>query len=513
MRTEIHPSIRTRSRAFVLLAVLVLILLLSMITLSLLFRSKGDEAAGHATSGSEQAWSAAMSGVEEAMRVAAAAPAGSTDWQDDPGLFRARSVYQDGAEEWFFTVFSPASSIDTLVDTRYGLSDEAGRLNLNHPGDADLTKIPGLAPALAGEMRQFIGQAPAPASASGLQALDAGPPAADSAFPDDAQVLSGNEIPRHGPLATLDELLLLPGFSRALLHGAPLTNDYQVAPNANGNGPEFPMENLKPKRNHGLDQYFTVFSRDPGRSNAGGPRCNLNDPGDSLPVADLPAGFSNYVATLRAAGFHLAHPGDALEATVTATNNQGVEVEASSGITKENLAGLLDLFATDKESGHDGLINVNTASSVVLATLPGIDLPLAESIVSTRAGLSPERRATIAWLYQEGVVDAQKFKAIAPSLTARSAQFRFNVIGYGLPSGRYRVLEAVIDLAGTDPRVIYLRDITRLGLPISLKEENTAKPDGTAALFETPGSVVCFIKTRMCIYETDHLAYPIPPHG
>ena len=56
------------------------------------------------------------------------------------------------------------------------------------------------------------------------------------------------------------------------------------------------------------------------------------------------------------------------------------------------------------------MININTASATVLASIPEIDPALAETIVSTRAGLSPERRTTIAWLYQEGLVDAAKFK-------------------------------------------------------------------------------------------------------
>jgi hypothetical protein len=56
------------SRAFVLLGVLVVVMLLSMIALSLLFRMRSEETAGSTGSGSEQAWAAAMSGVREAMR-------------------------------------------------------------------------------------------------------------------------------------------------------------------------------------------------------------------------------------------------------------------------------------------------------------------------------------------------------------------------------------------------------------------------------------------------------------
>lgn len=512
--TRGNPGDLNAPRAFVLLAVLVFIFLLSMIALTLLFQSRGDETAGQALMGGEQAWSAAMSGVEEAMRVAAAATPGSTDWEDDPTLFRAREVYQDGADTWYFTLFSPAGS-DSLADVHYGLSDEASRINLNHPGDADLSKIPGLTPTLASILRQFIGQTAKPAATSQdtnalNEAMPGGqvpPPAATSpeagegptnkpaavpadthapdegapaeqmpsllvaASPDEADSVSTNTVPAHGPLATLDELLLAPGFTRALLHGGPAIDAAQPLSSTNANSSEFSFDDSKPKRPSGLDQYFTVFSRDPNRSLTGQSRCNLNDTNAALPAADLPADFTNYLAAARAAKVHFTHCSAALEASIRGKDKRGVEFQVSSGITKENLPVLLELFAADAQEGHEGLVNVNTASAAVLATLPGIDLPLAEAIVSTRTGMSPERRTTTAWLYQEGLVDAAKFKAIAPNLTARSTQFRFTVVGYGLPSSRYRVMECVIDVGGTIPRLLYLRDITRLGIPINLKEE------------------------------------------
>jgi type II secretory pathway component PulK len=510
MKLNHYSKQKAAPRGFILLAVLVFVLLLSMLTISLIFRTQSDETAVSATAGSEQAWSAAMSGVQEAMRVAAAAVAGSIDWQDDPATFRARPVYQDGAEQWYFTVFSPSGS-DSLVDNRFGLSDEASRLNLNHPGKADFSKIPGLTAAFATALGQFIGQSSG-AAPSGLrqrpdgrsqqqftgQSSNTAPPG-DSTLPalaqdnplaapqDVSQVFSPVDIPHHGPLATLDELLLLPGMSSALLHGAPPSLEDQPVQQPDANGPQLPPDDSHSKRSHGLDQYFTVFSRDPNLSNAGQPRCNLNDTNAPLPASNLPASFSNYVAALRTANLQLQHPSDALEATVTATDEKGVQVEIASGVTKENLPTLLDQFTTEKKDFDAGLVNVNTASATVLATLPGIDMPLAESIVATRQDLSPESRATIAWLYQEGVVDADKFKEIAPSLTARGYQFHFNVIGYGMRSGRYRVLEVVVDVAPSAPSVVYLRDITRLGLPLDLREKNLAKPDATAALRRPPG--------------------------
>ena len=58
-----------------------------------------------------------------------------------------------------------------------------------------------------------------------------------------------------------------------------------------------------------------------------------------------------------------------------------------------------------------------------------------------------------------------QFKQLERHLTARSLQFHVQVVGYGLPSGQFRRLEAIIDLIGGTPRIIYLRDLTKLGVP------------------------------------------------
>ena len=156
IRPQHRPGTR---RGFVLLAVLVFVMLLSMVTVSLLFRSRAEETAASASAGAEQAWAAALSGVEEALRAAAAAVPGNETWADDPAAFRGRLVTEDGADRWYFTIFSPGDS-SSPVEIRHGLTDEARRIDLNHIGAADLAKIPRMTPAMAQALRQAVGTGP-----------------------------------------------------------------------------------------------------------------------------------------------------------------------------------------------------------------------------------------------------------------------------------------------------------------------------------------------------------------
>jgi hypothetical protein len=143
----------------------------------------------------------------------------------------------------------------------------------------------------------------------------------------------------------------------------------------------------------------------------------------------------------------------------------------SSGVTVDDMPIVMSTFTTAQGNGLVpvvGMLNVNTASPVALAALPGIDAGLAQQIVEARAGLDAQTRSTTAWLVTEGVLDAATYKSVAPKLCAQGYQYRLRIVGFGVPCGRYRIFEVVLDVAGPQPRVLYQRDITRLGLPFPL---------------------------------------------
>ncbi len=472
---------RERRRGFVLLAVLVFIMLISMVTVSLLFRSRAEETAANASRGGEQAWAAAFSGVQQVLQVLAAdRSGGGAGWSDNPAAFRERLVFEDGSDRWYFSVFSAGDS-ESLSEIRFGLTDEASRVNVNHPGGCDLTKIPRMTPEWAAAIRTPGGTqlARVTASSSPGEAPPPPPPVPEPAgepdplsptFQSSETSLNSSGEPRW---PTLESLLRLPGFGMELLFGEDANQNGRLDPNENDGDESFPTDNRDGRLDHGMAQYLTTSAYDPDLSRAGTRRVDLNDPAAPLPPVDFPPTFTNYVAAVRASGVHLGHPVDVLEATAKVKDANGQEISIASGITKEELPLVLDLFTTGSERRREGLINLNTASAIVLATLPGMDLSLAETLVAARPGLRPELRSTTAWPLTEGLLNPEQFRRVAPFLTARSYQFRFHVIGYALPSGQFRVFEVEIDVAG-EPAVIHqVRDLTRLGLPFLLSTETT----------------------------------------
>ena len=471
MTWESPNAATARPRAFILVAVLILILLISMVAMSLLFRLKAENRASAAGTGAEQAWAAAMSGIEQALRVAAAARPGFTDWRNEPRTFRDQLVSDDGSDRWFFTVYSPPDE-EALGELRFGLTDESSKYNVNLPGLTNLTSFPHLTAQQLAALQDFLDPDDSPRPEGAEQEYYSG--------------LPQPYAPRNGPLATFEELLLIRGFTPAVLYGEDANRNWILDPNENDGDERPPADNNDGRLDLGLQPLVTVVSYDVNEDNHRLPRTNLNGDSARLPEAAFPAALTNYLAALRTNQIKLNHPADLLEAKLTIKDTSGRETELASGIGKEELPLVLDLLTATSARRMEGLINLNTASIAILATLPGIDEPLAERILSTRRSISPERRASIAWLYQEGVVDAEQFKRLAPFFTARSYQFSFHVVGFGVPSGQFRVLDVMIDLGSGEPTLSYLRDLTRLGLPFSLQPETAPSQTGIKSPVSPP---------------------------
>ncbi len=455
-------AVRERAAGgFVLIMVLVVILLASMVVTSLMFVLTAEQMAAAAGTDGEQARAVALSGVYQALRVAANAGPGSIDWQDNAAVFRDQLVSDDGAQKWYFSVYSVTDS----GGIRYGMTDEASKLNVYRATEAMLESLPNMAPSMAQGLLALLGNA---GSGAGSNAAPAGAPApADTAPPPGPQPGPngpGTNAPASNdsqPLSCLDELLQVSGFTVPLLYGS-FTNltgrfDKQTEAFATPASVQAQEEDA----DTGLQQFLTVCSYDLNQDNDGSPRVNLNQ--DDLSTLNLPKATVDYIMSRRQSQQPLQHPAELID--VLSNTNGAAGQDADS--VKAELAVVLDRCTATNQAKLAGLVNVNTASTKVLAAVPGLSPSLAEAIVAARVGLSPDARKTTAWLYEDGVLNADAFKQAAPYLTTRSFQFRFLAAGYALPAGSYCVLEAVVDAAAKPPAVLFLRDATLLGLPFT----------------------------------------------
>ncbi len=422
-------------------------------------------ASGARTRGA-QARAAASSGIEFAVALLSETDPAEVDRRDNPDLLSNRLVVDDGANRWYFTVY--ADNPTDREHVRYGLIDEAGKVNINTASESML-----LALGLTGEQADCL---------LDYRDRDAEtrPQGAEQDWYD---TLETPYLIKNAPLATLEELMLVRHFDASVVFGEDANCNGMLEANETDGDESFPPDNADGELDTGLRTIATVVTYEPAVSSEGKNRVDINT--GKVEGLGLPDQMVQFVRTYLKDGNKFSHPAELLKMTYkpkapkprprrNRRRRRDKPRVMRSGVGAAELPKVLDvLTATGLVAGgkHFGLININSAPPQVLAALDGIDENLARRIADARGSLEAEAKGSIAWLYSEGLVDAAAFKRIAPRLTARSFQYRIRCVGFGVPCGQYRILEAVVDLAGRRPRIGYLRDVTALGVPFALGAE------------------------------------------
>jgi hypothetical protein len=450
--------------------VLVMVAIMSIVAVGGLFLAQAEVTASAASAEGLQARAAAMSGIYRAVAVLGEAPAAVESWYDNPDLFQDQPLVADDADGWRFTIF--ADNPADPANPRYGLEDEAGKISLN-TADADTLTALGLTTEQADCLLDYV---------------DREDPA--EVRPQGAEQEYYDALPRpyrikNGPLSTLEEVLLVKGFSGRDVFGEDANRNGLFEPNEDDGDESFPPDDRDGRLDRGLRAVATPLAYEPDVAADGSPRVNINAAGEDeiRALADVPGLGEELVTFLLAARkqkVRFPDPSALLEMRIEVEQERRgrggrrftVKRELSSGITADNLDAALDQLTAGgvQLMGRQmliGRVNVHTAPREVLAAVPGLDGETADRIITARGELDSASARTVAWLYTQNILSRQAFKKVAPRLTARGFQYRVRSFGYRPGGGRFCVLEAVVDLAGGEPRIRYLRRLTRLGVPLT----------------------------------------------
>ncbi len=435
-------------RGVVLVITLVIISMLAVTTVGLQLLSRSSLAASRGQQNNLQARQAAMCGIRRAIALRQMYPADADQWMDNPNALADQPVFEDDDTErgWYFTVYAPGDD-ETL---RYGVIDEASKININ-TADETLLAASGL---LSDEQIDCLldwrdsDDDPRPGGAETQHYLSRTP--------------IGHEA-KNAMLLTVEELLLVVGFDALSLWGEDANFNGTMEANENDGDESFPPDNGDGQLQRGLVSRFTAVTYEREIADDGKPRININGSTEDLAALDdsgLPEETIEFIRFARGRRLQFSHPVMLYE-----LEYQG----RSSGVGAEELPLVLSALTTDRSGGRSirpGAVNVNTASREVLAALPAVGEELAGKIVETRSGLDSEQRNSAAWLVSEGLLEKAAFRNLSRSITGRSLQFRIRSVGYHRPSGQFCALEVIVDLGLGKPRILYLRELTRCGLPV-----------------------------------------------
>ncbi len=471
----------------------------------------------------EEFWGGIVSGGEGNERALGQAGLRSRTSEDD--------VYDPNAETiWRFNLV--ATNYDDPETVRYGITDECSKLDVNLASEAQFRRLfETVIPQDSDNAVDINVLVDSLLDWRGDQAEDV---AAGKARPNGAKdeyylTLDPPYRCKNGTLATVEELLLVRGFTGWVLFG----EDYNrngLLDEAEDDGDEtFPPDNADGRLFHGVAPFLTVWSRDTNTANDNKPRINLNlqdtDKLQEKLTEFLDGQLISYIMQVRASGKTFnsvmnllpapptpveesaeedtsedvipdaaalgegaesaSQPGDASEGnsggssggfadqqptTRRSENPPPTSQPVYTNLTEEDPPGtyemlplILDRLTTDVRAEFTGRINVSTAPREVLAMLDGLTDEELDAIVAVRRELSGEEKATPAWLVAKGVLDEYKFRGILNQITAKSAVYQIQSIGYADNFGVVERLNVVVKMQGPISQVLYYRNLTSLG--------------------------------------------------
>jgi type II secretory pathway component PulK len=355
----------------------------------------------------------------------------------------------DGA----FTVFRP--TYDDQQTVLWGLDDEASKLNINVATREMLLKLPNMTEDIVDAIIDWR-------DADSTQGANG----AETSY---YNTLNPPYNCKNAPFETLEELLYVKGMTPALLFGEDFNLNGVLDPNENDGDETWPPDNRDGKLDPGLWPLCTVWSMDKNVNAEGTKRLNVNTAQpDQLTAAGLQPNEVQAITTMRQLIPFLS--------VAQLLGNATAGVPAI--LTKQRFPLVVDKLTVVDDATVQGLVNINTAPKQVLLCLPGITDEIAVKIMEYRTTPGNDL-SNMGWLLN--VVEAEVLQRFAPFITCRSYQFRIHAVGrvgtpYNLVAGSspdnqerpraFKRMVAVFDkLATPNPRLVYWKDQTKLGMP------------------------------------------------
>jgi type II secretory pathway component PulK len=524
-----------RRSALILLVVLVMVVLLALLAASYTLMVRANLGTVMATQLRFQARLAAESGVQRAIVMLREARNDPAAWYDNPDQFRGWLVWgrkpddvQIGKERvdtfdpsappaWRYNVVAPSAENPGTV--RYGITDENARLHLNLATEEQLHRFFRFA------LPEETGN-PVDVNVLVDSLLDWREPG-DSPRPSGAKTSYYQSLRpayrcKGAPFSTVEELLLVRGFTGWVLFGEDYNRNGLLDPNEDDGSATFPPDNGDGALFSGVAPMLTLWARESNHSRDGRPRIDLNMKDQQKLQADLEAEFRpdlvGYVLGVRAAGITFNSvmnllpapppeeaPEDAPpdgESTSQPASTQPAASQprpdgegrfgggseggfsdlgpSKSGKrprspvykdltatpppgTMEDLPLILDRLTVQPGPPRPGRINVSTAPRAVLAALEALTERELDDLWTARAGLSPEERSTPAWLLTRQVLSENRFRQILDRITTGSSVFQVESVGYADHAGVVERVNVILEMRGPVPQVLYWRSLAGLG--------------------------------------------------
>jgi type II secretory pathway component PulK len=338
---------------------------------------------------------------------------------------------------WFWILQADPTQSQTFA---FGITDEAGKLNLNTATSDQLINLPGMTQQVADNIYDWTGPTA---------------PASDGAQNSYYNSLQEPYQAKNGPYETVEELFLVDQVTSQLLYGSDLNHNGVIQTSEQNTNGGITLTTGTQDDPRGFFNYVTCYSLDPNTTNTGSARVSVNN----ITGRGLQSALANALGTSRATQ---------ILATITAAIRRGRPVNftlgsffSASGMTPTEFGKVFDsLTATGRPAR--GLIDVNTAPLQVMACLPTLAQADAQTLVNARQGADT---SNLSWFFT-ALTGNGKVAAVADAITDRSFQYSADIVAVSGDGRSFKRVRIVVDATTVPAKIIYRKDLTSLGWPL-----------------------------------------------
>lgn len=327
----------------------------------------------------------------------------------------------------------------------YGLVDEASKLNLNTATSNMLMQLPRMTATLAASIIDW--------RSTNTEA------STDGAKTETYSRLEPAYQAKLAPFESAEELALVNGASYEILYGEDANLNGILDPNENDGELTPPSDDRNGLLLPGLLEYVTAYSREPNLTPGLTNRVNVNETGST----NLPLILTEKLGSSRTEEIT-----NQLNSASTTNFTSLIEFFVATKMTAEEFAKVADYLTVTTNAYIDGLININTASELVLGCVPGITSNYSAQVVSYRQS-NPGQLGSVAWLV-EAIGETNAVEA-GPYVTTFSYQFSADIVALGHHQRGYRRSMFILDTSTGAPAIVYRRDRARLGWALGTERQ------------------------------------------
>ena len=534
------PCCQRRRRGLILVVVLIMIALLSLLAASYTFMVRSHLDTVRERMQRFQVRMAAEAGIQHAVVTLRTTRGDVDSWFDNEESYRGSLVLgKEGETELNVNQERPEARTydptavpavryslihpnndepDTVL---YGFTDESARLHLNQATDAQLLR---LFEMVIPESTDFDVDVNVLVDSLLDWRSSGNQPRPNGAKNEYYQTMIPPYRCKSAPFSTVEELLLVRGFTAWVVFGEDYNRNGLLDPNEDDGDESFPPDNSDGLLFRGVSAYLTLWSEDANVSGDNRTRINLNMQDleklqEKLEEEELDSDIISYIIQVRSSGVMFnsvmnlvpAPPppeeeegggggptsqpttqptggdptsqpnnenpqGSGSDSTDQDGENGGSENQGTGSVpvyqnltaeeppgTYDDLPLILDRLTTNPSPVFQGLINVSTAPREVLAMITELTDAELDSIVIARQELRGEDKSSPAWLLTEAGLSETKFRQILDKITTKSSVYRIESIGYADNIGVVERIMKVIQMRGPIPQVLYYRNLNALG--------------------------------------------------